>query len=515
MKKATPILLTLSLLINIALGVLLYLGTEVLIPEAEESLAEIKMAGTYGPEGIRVVEGDAVISSAGVVLQNTLITGNLVLTEDIGEGSLELKNVTVKGSTVVQGGGEASILLEDTSLEEMVVNRPGKKVRITARGTTSVRMVILETGAVLEEETLEAEARGFMAVVVRTEEEIDLAGNFTEVTLEGEKARVMVKAGRVNLVLVKEGAKSPYIEFSPGTEVGKLELKTAVEIAGDGSVEETEIRGIGLNKLAGKFGRLMVGGQGIFVEFTKGRAETLTVEPSEGIVSIQVPENVVVAVLEINGKASVTGQGSIERALINHEGVTIDQTPDHVELAKDITALVGGKELPEIIVAPKPTPRVTISSIKSQTLGAPGTTLKGSTTLNVSVTPSDARISATSSNTGVARVTVSEKTLTINALKEGSAKITVTGNKTGYTSRSVTFTVTVVAPTAIRSFIVGEDELTLGKKVVIVKLYASDPQNYNVFLKGNPMKYLAGEKSFYIEAPTADAVRNNVRVYAK
>ncbi len=517
MKKATPILLTLSLLINVALGALLYVGTGVLVPaENEENLSEIRAAGTYGPEGMRVVEGDATISAAGVVLQNTLITGNLLLTEGIGDGSLQLKNVMVKGTMLVNGGGEASILLEDVVLEDMVVNRPDKKVRIVAKGNSTIKNVVLETGALLEEDILGEGAKGFMTISIETAEEVNLAGDFTETVLLAEKARLIVKLGKVDMLLAKETAKDAYIEFSEEAAAGKIELRTAVEVAGLGVLDELEIRGLGLRKLAGHMGSILVGGQGIFVEFAQGRADNLTVDPSEGTVSIQIPEGFVVGKMELNGKASVTGKGTIENVIINENGTTIDQTPGKVELAQGITALVGGKELPEQVATPEPkptTPKVSINKISGQTLGAPGTTLNTTKTVNVTVTPTNASISASSNNTGVAKVSVSGKTLTITALKAGTATISVTGKSSGYTDRTVTFKVTVIGPTAVRSFTIGE--LTVGKKVVVVKIYASNPQNYNVFLKGLPMAYLADQKSFYIEVPEGDAKQSNVKVYAK
>ena len=512
MKKATPILLTLSLLINVALGALLYVGTGVLTPpDNEENLSEIRAAGTYGPEGMRIVEGDATISSAGVVLQNTLITGNLLLTEGIGDGSLQLKNVMVKGTMLVNGGGEASILLEDVVLEDMVVNRPDKKVRIVAKGNSTIKNVVLETGALLEEDILEEGAKGFMAISIETAEEVTLAGDFTEAVLLAEKARLIVKLGRVDMLVAKETAKDAYIEFSEEAGAGEVELRAAVEVAGLGVLEELEIRGLGLRKLAGHMRNILVGGQGIFVEFAQGRADNLTVDPSEGTVSIQIPEGFVVGKMELNGKASVTGKGTIENVIINANGTTIDQTPGKVELAQGITALVGGKELPEKVATPEPkptTPRVSIKSIK----GISNLYVGDSATRSVTVTPGDAGISAKSKNTGVATVSVSGNTLTITAVKAGTATISVTAKKTGYSDRTVTFNVSVVGPTSVKSFST-EPGLSPGKTLVIVEIWAKSPQNHTVTVKGIHLTYNSATKRFFGEVNTEDAKRANVKVY--
>ncbi len=510
MKKAMPILLTLSLIINVALGALLYVGAMNLWPTKEENLAKIQAAGTYGPKGVQVVDGDVAISSAGVILQNTLITGDLVLTEAIGDGSVQLTNVTVNGTVTVNGGGESSILLQDVTLENMVVNRPDKKVRLVAKGHAVIKNVLLMTATLLEVDLLTDEAKGFMNVTVETSEAITLMGVFNNVTLSVENARLIVSNGRLEMLMIKETAKNSFIDFFEGALAGIVELKAAGEISGRGTLEELKISGFGLVKLAGQIDTILVGGQGIFVEFTEGRVSNLTVTPSEGMVSVQVPENFVIENMELNGKASVTGKGTIDKVIINQNGSTINQTPGSLELAKGVTAMVGGKKVPEEkeTVEPTPTtPKVGISSISDISNLYVGS----SATRSVTVNPVDAIITVKSSNTGVATVSVSGKTLTITAVKAGTATISVTAKKAGYSDRTITFKVSAVGPTSIKSFIT-ETGLSPGKTLVIVEIWAKSPQNYTVTVKGTPLNYNASTKRFFGEVLTEDAQRNNVKV---
>ncbi|MGI6534803.1 MAG: S-layer homology domain-containing protein [Peptococcia bacterium] len=79
-------------------------------------------AGTYGPfQGTVVLEGNVTVNTPGVTLQNTTISGNLYLTEGIGEGDVTLKNVTVQGTTKISGGGSDSIHLLNTAMGEVVM----------------------------------------------------------------------------------------------------------------------------------------------------------------------------------------------------------------------------------------------------------------------------------------------------------------------------------------------------------------------------------------------------------
>jgi len=76
----------------------------------------INSGGTY----TKVVPGNLVISSRGVTLRNSYIAGDLYLTADIGDDTIKLDKVTVKGKTIITGDIN-NILMTDTILEQDVV----------------------------------------------------------------------------------------------------------------------------------------------------------------------------------------------------------------------------------------------------------------------------------------------------------------------------------------------------------------------------------------------------------
>lgn len=63
--------------------------------------------GTYKNEQIA---GNVIVNAAGVVLKNTTIEGNLYITKGIGEGTVTLSNVTVKGKTFINGVEESVVI---------------------------------------------------------------------------------------------------------------------------------------------------------------------------------------------------------------------------------------------------------------------------------------------------------------------------------------------------------------------------------------------------------------------
>ncbi|CAH1059386.1 carbohydrate binding domain-containing protein [Paenibacillus pseudetheri] len=104
-----------------------------------------------GETSLGTVKGNVVINHADVVLKDTVIQGNLYLTEGIAEGNAKLEGVKVTGTTFVRGGGEQNIGLHNTSLGPLQVAKPNGKVRIYASGSTAVGTVQLQSGAILEE----------------------------------------------------------------------------------------------------------------------------------------------------------------------------------------------------------------------------------------------------------------------------------------------------------------------------------------------------------------------------
>jgi putative cell wall-binding protein len=100
----------------------------------------LSQAGVYGPqEGTETVDDNVIITVRDVTLQNTIIEGDLIITESVGDGDVTLKNVTVNGTTTIRGGGPNSIVMYNFKGKTVVVDVPdGRSVRLVAQGDTSV-----------------------------------------------------------------------------------------------------------------------------------------------------------------------------------------------------------------------------------------------------------------------------------------------------------------------------------------------------------------------------------------
>lgn len=109
----------------------------------------VNTEGTYSKN----IEGNLVVNTTGVELKNMTITGNLYLAEGIGEGEVKLKDVTILGQLIVEGGSVHTIRIEGQSkISHVVVNKTSKTpVRLWFDEKVEVGGdVILKSDAILQ-----------------------------------------------------------------------------------------------------------------------------------------------------------------------------------------------------------------------------------------------------------------------------------------------------------------------------------------------------------------------------
>ncbi|HVI40279.1 MAG TPA: S-layer homology domain-containing protein, partial [Anaerovoracaceae bacterium] len=126
-------------------------------------------AGTYTEN----VEGTAVIKVSGVILKDITVSENLIIAEGVAQGDATLDSVTVKGDTVVRGGGENSIhIIGNSSLTSITIQKVDGKIRIVVSDGITIQELEITAG-----------------------EEIILDGSFGTVNMDAPDATLTVNAG--------------------------------------------------------------------------------------------------------------------------------------------------------------------------------------------------------------------------------------------------------------------------------------------------------------------------------
>ncbi|NBI28088.1 S-layer homology domain-containing protein [Chengkuizengella marina] len=215
----------------------------VMIQRATEYLYTYHEAGTYGPEeGMDTIFSNVTVTTSGVTLQNLVIEGDLRLAEGIGEGDVYLNNVTVKGTTIILGGGENSIHLTDTVLVTLIVDKENGKVRIVAKGKTDVKEVTLNSGAKLEESDIDG--AGFADVILSTEiakdANVELVGEFETVDVFSATVSIEIPEGAVENLNVDKTAEGITLDLGKNATIEELVLDAITEVSGEGKIESVE-----------------------------------------------------------------------------------------------------------------------------------------------------------------------------------------------------------------------------------------------------------------------------------
>lgn len=195
--------------------------------------------GDYGNSATtETIQGDVVISAAGVTLHNIVITGNLLLAKSIGEGDVHLKQVTVEGTTNVQGGGAHSIHLEDSVFVQIIVNKADGSVRIVASGTTTVKQVVVQSSSIIEESGVTN--GGFenieLASQLPAQATIDLVGGFENVYVLATTIKINLNSGTINHIDIASGAGHNTIKVDGNAQIIDLVLNAIADFIGQGKV---------------------------------------------------------------------------------------------------------------------------------------------------------------------------------------------------------------------------------------------------------------------------------------
>lgn len=197
-------------------------------------------AGTYTAG---VVDGSVEINAKDVILEDTTINGDLIIGEGVADGDVTLENVVVKGNTIVKGGGMNSIIVVNSKLRNLIVEKKDGKVRILAKGDTFITNVEMKSGGKLESDDKDTENFGYVVIAenLLSDEPIILAGNFDNVEVKSGKNEIKVTSGTIKNLVISKTAKNAKIDLAEGVKIEKLEVNAVAKIEGKGKIDKAVV----------------------------------------------------------------------------------------------------------------------------------------------------------------------------------------------------------------------------------------------------------------------------------
>ncbi|MGF7186468.1 Leucine-rich repeat (LRR) protein [Desulfitispora alkaliphila] len=179
--------------------------------------------GIYGPkQGIKTLAGDLNIKAESTVLQNYNIKGNLIISEEVGNGDVTLNNITVEGTTYIRGGGADSVYINGGKFNSIIFQKPSTgAVRLVANDVNDLQVVVAEEV---------------------NNQQVRLEGNFEMVTIDSNSATIEVKnSSIIEEIAITEKAEKVSINLSSNSMIEKAIINSSgLSVDGEGSVQSIE-----------------------------------------------------------------------------------------------------------------------------------------------------------------------------------------------------------------------------------------------------------------------------------
>ncbi|MEA4806856.1 Ig-like domain-containing protein [Acetobacterium wieringae] len=191
--------------------------------ESETTAKVYSSAGTYGPSsGLETINQDVIIKSDGVTLQNMHITGDLIISEEVGQGNATLNNITVDGETYVRGGGKNSIHINGGNYKRITIQETASgQVRIVATNANGLDVVIAE------------DAGG---------EDVILDGSFDSVQVDAPKMKISTQgATTIKEMTVSKAGAGSQVNLDANSQVDSMVFNGKADVKGQGNIAKSRV----------------------------------------------------------------------------------------------------------------------------------------------------------------------------------------------------------------------------------------------------------------------------------
>ncbi len=199
----------------------------------------LRKAGTY----TQVAAGNVMINAPEITLKGVTVTGDLIIGEGVGDGTITLDAVNVQGRVVVRGGGEHSIrIVNKSSVGSVVLGKTAQGgVRILSERGCRVEVVEIDDGK--DDVILEG---SFQNVTVDSKTAVVLKdATVTTLTMSAPESTVVLEGkSSVTTAKVEAGAEGTTLTVAKEAQIAKVDSAAPkTEISGAGKVTEATVSG--------------------------------------------------------------------------------------------------------------------------------------------------------------------------------------------------------------------------------------------------------------------------------
>ena len=205
-------------------------------------------ARTYDYEG-KTITQDIHISVDGVKLKNVTVEGDLYVDESVGEGHIELENVTATGMTYVYGGGKDTVMIIGGHIHELLGEFNGRLMAIN--WATMEKVVVKSSDVILKTDENTSFKRVELDIPEYGEEDkpVQIDGNVEELVDNGEADITVKKDSNIKKYIpscLGEGCVYPErtnrVNMEEGSKIEDATVAKPTIFDGEGTIDEMDVQ---------------------------------------------------------------------------------------------------------------------------------------------------------------------------------------------------------------------------------------------------------------------------------
>ena len=197
------------------------------------------------------VYGNVTITASGVTLRDTVVAGNLYITDGVDLGSILLENVRVLGQIVVCGGGvsedgDDSIVLRNVDAQELIIDtQRGQEISLRVEGDGTIQKATVRTNSFLKDNT--GDSVGIREIVLDggKDARLSLAGNLKKVVNKTPGSTINLVSGTAASITVDEAATGSTLNLEAGTLADEVNLDVGTTVTGKGDIGKLTVNAPG------------------------------------------------------------------------------------------------------------------------------------------------------------------------------------------------------------------------------------------------------------------------------
>ncbi|MEL7656331.1 MAG: S-layer homology domain-containing protein, partial [Bacillota bacterium] len=166
-----------------------------------------------------IITRSTIIDEDKAKITEKIYTDDVIISENLEEGSVTIDNCVILGDLTVEGGGNGTVTINNTRVASAFVNKDDSPVRIVTKGDTTIASLSAKQACVLQ--TSGKNGTGIQKITVNKGAELALKGSFPVVNIEGFST-VSLESGTITTLTISKSGK-----YSDITLTGKAEITEA------------------------------------------------------------------------------------------------------------------------------------------------------------------------------------------------------------------------------------------------------------------------------------------------